>query len=360
MEQQTRNSKNKPSGSGKKPAPKSGAGGARKPASKPYSRSGDFTGSRGDRVRISAEKRKKKKKRRDAFLVTVMLLMLAAVAVVLSTTVFFKASDVIVNNQLEMYSEEVIVDASGLKAGDNMFTANLEKAAAAIEKQLPYIRVANVRRKWPDAFFIDAEYAETVLAVRKGGAYIYIDVDGKVLETDVAQPEETAAVVEGAYAESAVPGTPVAFTDEKTLSNLLTVVASIEQSGIKNVTRYDVSNPTDVVIEIEHRVTVKLGSVSTVASKIAFGKEVIDRSLTENAGKELIVDLTAGAKAFVREKEAPTQVTTATDPEDEADHEEDYGEDGEEYGEDEDENADYEEEDADYEEEGEVDYDEAG
>ena len=243
-----------------------------------------------------------------------MLLMLAAVAVALSTTVFFKASEIIVNNQREMYSEELIIDASGLKAGDNMFTANLEKASAAIEKQLPYIRAANVRRKWPDAFFIDAEYTDTVLAVPKGGAYVYIDADGKVLETDISEPEQDAAVVTGAYAESAVPGTLVVFTDEKTLNNLLTVVTAVTENGIRNVTAYDVSNPTDIVIELEHRVDVKLGAVSSVAGKIEFGKEVIDRNMAESGTEKLIIDLTTDAKAFVRPKEEPT--TAALTPTD--------------------------------------------
>lgn len=320
MENQTRNSNQNRSGGKGNPSRGNAArpSGTRKApvAGKPYSRSGEVSGSRGDRVRISAAQRKKKKKRRDAFVVCVMLLMLTAVAVILCTTVFFKASEVIVNNQKEMYSEEVIADASGLKAGDNMFTANLDKASAAIEKQLPYIRVANVRRKWPDAFFIDAEYAETVLAVQKGNAYIYIDIDGKVLETDIAQPEQTAAVVAGAYAESAVPGNPVTFTDEKALSNLLTVVAAVEESGIRGVTAYNVTNPTDIVIELDHRVEVKLGSVSTVAGKIAFGKEVIAKNVVEGATEKLIIDLTADAKAFVREKEettVPAPVLTETD-----------------------------------------------
>lgn len=263
-----------------------------------------------------------------------MLLMLAAVAVVLSTTVFFKASEIIVNNQMEMYSEEFIIEASGLKAGDNMFTANLEKASAAIEKQLPYIRVANVRRKWPDAFFIDAEYTDTVLAVPKGGAYVYIDADGKVLETDISEPEQDAAVVTGAYAESAVPGTPVVFTDEKTLNNLLTVVGAVTENGIRNVTAYDVSNPTDIVIELEHRVDVKLGAVSSVAGKIEFGREVIDRNMAESGTEKLIIDLTTDAKAFVRPKEEPTTALalTPTDGEAEtAEADEDYdGEDGDE------------------------------
>ncbi|MBQ6119520.1 MAG: FtsQ-type POTRA domain-containing protein [Clostridia bacterium] len=315
MEQQNRNNKRNPSGG--KPGQKNGAGGA---ARKPYSRSGDFSGSRGDRVRISAERRKKKKKRRDAFVITVMVLMLIAVAVVLCTTVFFKASEVIVNNQMEMYSEEIIIDASGLKPGDNMFTANLDKAASAIEKALPYIHVANVRRKWPNAFFIDAEYTDTVLAVRKGGAYIYIDADGKVLETDVAQPEETAAVVNGAFADSAVPGNPVVFTDEKALNNLMIVVAAVTENGVRNVTGYDISNPTDITIEIDRRIEVKLGSVSTVAGKMEFGKEVIAKNTVEGATDRLVIDLTANAKAFVREKEETTVPVTVP-----VSGEEDYG-----------------------------------
>ena len=306
MEQQNRNSKKRPP-DGRRPG--SGAGGSSR---KPYSR-GEVGGSRGDRVRISAERRKKKKKRRDAFVVTVMVLMLAAIAVALCTTVFFKASEVIVNNQMEMYSEEVIIDASGLKAGDNMFTANLAKAAEAIEKKLPYIRVASVRRKWPDAFFIDAEYTDTVLAVRKGGAYIYIDPDGKVLETDVAQPEENAAVVTGALADSAVPGNPVVFTDEKALNNLLIVVTAVTENGIRQVTGYDISNPTDVVIEIDRRIEVKLGSVSSVPGKMEFGREVILKNLQEGSDEKLIIDLTASAKAFVRAKEETT--VPVTEPE---------------------------------------------
>ena len=252
-----------------------------------------------------------------------MILMLGAVAVGLSTTVFFKASEVIVNNQKEMYSEELIADASGLKPGDNMFTANLDKAAAAVEKQLPYIRKANIRRKWPDAFFIDAEYAETVLAVPKGGAYVYIDIDGKVLEIDVAAPEEGTATVLGAAAQDALPGSPVTFTDEKALDNLLSVVSAVSKSGIRNVTCFDISNPTDIRIEIENRIEVKLGNVSTVAEKIEFGKAVIDKNLSGDPEKQLVIDLTTQAKAFVRAKEEPTEPTTLPEKEDDGENRDD-------------------------------------
>ena len=305
MEKQRPNSRQKPNGGNRRPAPK--GGGASGPRKNAGSRPGGVSGSRGERVRISAEMRRRKKKRRDAFIILLMILMLGAVAVVLSTTVFFKAAEVIVNNQMEMYSEELIADASGLKPGDNMFTANLEKAAAAIEKRLPYIRKANIRRKWPDAFFIDAEYAETVLAVPKGGAYVYIDIDGKVLETDVAAPEEGTAAVLGAAAQEALPGSPVVFTEEKALDNLLSVVSAVCGSGIRNVTCFDISNPTDIRIEIESRIEVKLGSVGTISEKLEFGKAVIDKNLSGSPDKQLVIDLTARTKAFVREKEEPTQ-----------------------------------------------------
>lgn len=342
MERQTRNGNSKQNPNrGRKPAQRSGAGasGARRNSggSRSGSRSG-APGSRGEQVRISAEMRRRKKKLRDAFIIFVLILMLVAVGVVLCTTVFFKSSEVIVNNQKEFYSEEIIIDASGLKPGDNMFTANLEKAAAAIEKQLPYIRVASIRRKWPDAFFIDAEYAETVLAVPKGGAYVYIDIDGKVLQTDVAAPEEDTAPVAGVLAESAVPGTPVVLTDEKALDTLLSVVAAVDGSGLKNVTAYDVSNPTDVRIMIENRIEVKLGSVGTVAEKIEFGKAVIEKNLNADPDKTLVIDLTSDSKAFVRVKEDPTQPTTLPDAaEDGENYADGEWDDGEEYDEEDDE-----------------------
>jgi hypothetical protein len=144
----------------------------------------------------------------------------------------------------------------------------------------------------------------------------------------------------------------VVFTDEKTLNNLLTIVGAVTENGIRNVTAYDVSNPTDIVIELDHRVDVKLGSVSSVAGKIEFGKEVIARNMAESGTERLIIDLTTDAKAFVRPKEEPTtapaltptdggEETTAPEENDTAgndgeeydgseDGEEDYGEEAEE------------------------------
>lgn len=316
--------------------------------------------SRSERVRISAERRKRKKRRRDAFIVFILIVMLGAVATVLSTTVFFKAEEILVDNQSDRYSMEQIAAASGLSAGDNMLTAKLDKAAEDIEKNLPYIREANVRRKWPDAFFIEVSYTDTVLAVQKGGAFVYIDVDGKVLETDIAQPDASVAIVTGAFAGSAVPGSLVELTDEKTLSSLLQIISVLCENGITDITAVDVSNPTDIIVELDHRIEVKLGAASNAADKIAFGKAVIEKNMSGAKTKKLIIDLTTDAKAFVREKEQPTQpatteVKTPTDAEPEtgngdpdeedddwddedvlADYDEDYDEDYDNYDYDED------------------------
>ena len=308
MENQNRSNKNKKSDDG---APvRRGRALPKPPTGKNAPRRGNRPGesnSRSERVRLSAEKRKRKKRRRDAFLVFILIVMLGALATVLSTTVFFKAEEILIDNQSGRYSEEQIAAASGLSTGDNMLTAKLDKAAESIRKDLPYIRIANVRRKWPNAFLINVSYADTVLAVQKGGAFIYIDVDGKVLETDVAQPDASAAIVTGAFADSAVPGSPVELTDEKTLNSLLQIVSVLYENGITKITAVNVSNPTDIIVELDHRIEVKLGASSNAAEKIAFGKAVIDKNMSGSSTKKLIIDLTTDAKAFVREKEQPTQ-----------------------------------------------------
>ena len=305
MENQNRSSRNRTPDGGA-PARRGGAAPKGQTAPRRKSSQGE-SNSRSERVRISAEIRKRKKRRRDAFLIFILIVMLGALATVLSTTVFFKAEKIVVNNLSDKYSNEWIADASGLSVGDNLLMAKLDKAEAAIEKNLPYIRIATVSRKWPNAFYIDAVYADSVLAVQKGGAFIYIDVDGKVLETDIAQPDPSVAIVTGAYAESAVPGNIVTLSDEKTLNALVQILSVLNENEIYNITAVDVSNPTDIVVELDHRIDVKLGSASNAAEKIAFGKAVIEKNLSAAATKKLIIDLTTDAKAFVREKESPAR-----------------------------------------------------
>lgn len=358
---------------GKTGAKQGGASGRQKNPAGSYAKSPSDASSRSEKVRRSAADRKKKKRRRDAFIVFLMVLMMAAILVVLSTTLFFKAGKIVVNNQSERYSEEQIAAASGLKPGDNMFTADLKKAEDAVERELPYIRIATVRRKWPETFFIDAEYAEMILAVRKGNAFVYIDVDGKVLETDVSVPDDDCAVVTGVYAEEAVPGEQIRLIDGQSPDTLVGIARGLYEGGIRNVTGINIENPTDVLVELDHRIEVKFGAVSSFADRIEFGRIVIEKNLKEGSDRKLIIDLTTEAKAFVRIKQDPSKPpATATDAETvtPTDAEEDYDEgsydyDEEETDEDYDEDYDgdydgdyYEEEydEADYEDYGEYDY----
>lgn len=65
---------------------------------------------------------------RKVLLAVVLFIVLIAVGAVLSLTVFFKTQSVTVSGS-GIYSQEQIVNASEINAGDNLFLINSDKTA---------------------------------------------------------------------------------------------------------------------------------------------------------------------------------------------------------------------------------------
>lgn len=259
-----------------------------------------LSSSRGEQVEMSAQLRRKKKKRRDALLVIALFTLIIAVGYILSSTVLFNADEIDVKASSKKYTEAQILEAGSLTNRTNLLRLDTEEAAAGITSALPYIETVTITRNWPNRLTVEATFFKTVLSVENGSGYTYISPGGKVLETGAASPAKNSAVVKGLPIVSAEPGTAVEFKSTSALSQITALAKAVEANGIKNVTLYDLSSVANVVIEIDSRVRVVVGSVSGAAEKLSFGKVVIEKNLNTKTDDILVVDLTADSKAFVR------------------------------------------------------------
>lgn len=257
--------------------------------------------SRGEKMRTSAQVRKQRKKRRDTFVLFCLFVFLLAVALILSLTVLFNAESIGCENAGVRYTDAQIIEVSGIEAGDNMFRLNKTYLEEKIEKELPYIGEAKIKRKLPDAILISVEYTSASLAVEStDGTFVLLNSSGKVLETGVQFLADYVAQISGVELLSAVEGETAEFTDEAMLENLTSVTKAFEENGLNQVTAYDFSDLNNVTVEIDYSIDVIFGKINQVEEKIAFGKEVILKNMNTAHSGKIIIDLTKDNVASVR------------------------------------------------------------
>lgn len=232
-----------------------------------------------------------------------LIILVIAAGIGVSFTVIFNTESIAVENAAVRYSDEALIKASGIVAGDNMPSMNVNRIAKKIEKELPYIGHARIKREITGKVTIIAEYTHAAVCIPSVSGYVLLDPSGKVLETGVAEPADYIAEITGAEIENAEPGEKAVFTDEDMFTYITGLVSDFENTGFKNVTAIDFNDMNAVTAEIDYRVTVKLGSITKAASKLKFGKKVIDESLSNTSSGRLVVDLTQEGTAYVRSQE---------------------------------------------------------
>ena len=104
-------------------------------------------------------------------------------AVVLSLTVFFKISSFEVAGD-EVYSAEQIIEASGLKNGENLFGFEKEDVSAQVEQTLPYVGNIEIKRSMTGKITFTVTAAKAVMAIDNGESFCMLDRNCKVLETE--------------------------------------------------------------------------------------------------------------------------------------------------------------------------------
>lgn len=261
----------------------------------------DVLQSKSERIQASAESRKKRKRRAEIRIGALILLFILVVAAVFSVF-FFKVQEITVINEAIRYSDAQILAVAGIETEESLLTLNSGAISSRIEKRLPYIGSAKITRRIPDKVEIAVVYTKASIAVEWEDGYVLLDNSGKVLQTGVQMLSDYTAVLYGGTLKEAVPGEKAVFEESDLLTYITGLSKSFEKYGFHNVTAYDLTDISDVVVEVNYNTDLKLGSISKAESKLKFGKEVIDRTIAQTRGSasKLVVDLTADNTAYVR------------------------------------------------------------
>lgn len=173
------------------------------------------------------------KRGRFGFLYKLLSVLAICVVIVIALTLFFRVDTITVTGE-DRYSESDIIEATGLRAGDNLFLLNKYAIAEDLLKKLPYIAEVRINRILPDTLTIDVTESDAVLAVVQEGTAWLISPEGKIVEQRVASGAADLAKIDGCELLAPSVATPIALSSDRSIQqeSLLALMEALDEMGM--------------------------------------------------------------------------------------------------------------------------------
>lgn len=248
---------------------------------------------------MSNRRRKYHHRRRGGFgfLYKLLTMLVICAAIVAALTLFFKVNTIAVSGQIR-YTNDEILDASGVKSGDNLFLLNKYDVANQLLEKLPYIETVRINRKLPDTLLIDVTECQQVFAVRMGSTAWLISPGGKIVENcKTSEVPENTPVIDGCELLAPSVGSKIALSSEHRSQeeSLLALLSALQDAGLSDqVTAVHLGSAAELTMDYAQRFTVKLPYGADYAYKLRNLTAVVDALETNQTGS---VDLTKDGEA---------------------------------------------------------------
>lgn len=227
--------------------------------------------------------RHRKRRKRSYTLYYLLLLFFVLISgVTLSLTVFFNIETITVNGS-SLNSAEQIIGQSGIKKGDNLFRINPEKSENLLKNNMNNIDAVQIERKFPSTLVINVTDAVPTYYAADGNSYTVISEGNRILDTGMAKEQVTSYIrLEGLDVSGLQKGDFIEEKDDNKLELLQKIKQAAAQNELTNITAINLTNDVELSIEIENRLTVRLGNSTELSYKINFAKNIIDTKLEKD------------------------------------------------------------------------------
>ena len=207
-------------------------------------------------------KHKRRERRQNGRLFRLYIILSALLilgAVVAGSVVFFKAHTFEVEGN-QRYSRETLLEASGIRDGENLLTIPRREIEKRMEAELPYLKQVTIHLWPPERVIITVEETIPAAALESEGTLWYIDSSGKLLER--VERNEGYPAVAGLTLLAPSEGTFLAVSEEEELKakGLRGLLAALEERDLLDrVQSIDLTSGSSVSMGYDNRLTVKMG-----------------------------------------------------------------------------------------------------
>ena len=225
--------------------------------------------------------KRKKRRRRGGLgrLLRPFSFLIAAVAVVAALTLFFKVETIVVTGA-GRYAAAEIIEASGVKTGDNLVLLDRYRVSQRIYTALPYITDVSPRQEFPGTLHIEVTEARPAAAIMGAGGYWLLNAGGKLLEVVDASAAAGYLQIAGVQAQDPAVSGSLALPEECpiTAPRLLELLSALEEQGaLERTGSIDCSDPGVLKLQYDGRFQVEMFYSADFAFKITCMLSAVDR-----------------------------------------------------------------------------------
>lgn len=219
---------------------------------------------------------------RKKFLLAVLIVVffLLVIAALISPVFEIEEVQIVGNSQL---SNEQIFELGEIDCvGKNIFTYPSSSVTSRL-KTSNYIKSAKITKKLPSTLLITIEERRVRGYVPYMGSYLYIDLDGRVIDIrdDMLSSHP---IVLGLKFDSFTLGEVLSVTNDYSLSYVVQISKLLDAYDLDDVVvKLDVSNPDDIHLYI-NKIDVLFGTIDDSHTKIATLNEILKQLDSSEAG----------------------------------------------------------------------------
>lgn len=239
-----------------------------------------------------------KPKRKRSVLFAPLSFLIICAALVFGMSVFFRVNGIEVEGN-SLYSNEEIIEASGIEQGDNLFFINRFTAISRIFSKLPYVEKAVINRSLPNKLVIVVSESRAIACISAEDGTWAIDRGCKLLSKVSGDEMRGLIRIEGLTPIAPEAGQIIAPGEAESpkvhyLSAILTQIDTLDLRD--RITYIDITGISNPSFDYLGRFTVKLGSNENVEYKFQCLLSAVD-ALSE--GDRGTLDLSIDKRAHL-------------------------------------------------------------
>jgi cell division protein FtsQ len=195
-------------------------------------------------------------------------------------TDFFNVKSIVVVDNSQLTIEQIQVASGAI--GENIFALRQKDVKANLELH-PYIKQAEVSKKYPSGLKIEVIERREVLEIKDGDTYVYVDEDGKVLKVLAKPLGKKLPILKGPTIQNYEIGDDAVFENQEAIQTALSILGEAESLGyLEDVDEIVIKGENDLIIRTNLGINVAFGEVDAIKYKISFIHEILEELEANN------------------------------------------------------------------------------
>ncbi|MBO5163270.1 MAG: FtsQ-type POTRA domain-containing protein [Ruminococcus sp.] len=261
--------------------------------------------------RKNSGKRMRRRRRMMSVYAFIVIVLVLTAGVTMCLTFLFNIDEIIVSGESKDYTALQIVEASKVKAGDNLIRLDKEKAEKNILKRLIYVETASVDKDFPSTLRVNVTRCIPAYNVQYENRVLLVSRKGKILsDSDNYTDPENLPIIQGFEPKKLTEGADLKSENANKDEAFAQIISRFDRDDNTNIASIDMTNEYDIVVEYRDGTIFKMGNWSDVDYKLDLAQTVMnDESVKGKSGYLTMVGKNQCSFRSSGEKE--TIVTTA-------------------------------------------------